>query len=74
MNKAIFLDRDGTINIDSGYMGDPNSVKLYSGVAEGIKKLKNDYGFYVIVISNQSGISRGIITSDEVDRINNKIK
>ena len=40
MNKAIFLDRDGTINIDTGYIGDLNLVSLYPGVAEGIKKLK----------------------------------
>lgn len=72
MNKAIFLDRDGTINIDSGYIGNANLVVLFPGVAEGIKKLKN-YGFKVIVISNQSGISRGLITSEDVENVNNRI-
>jgi D,D-heptose 1,7-bisphosphate phosphatase len=73
MNKAIFLDRDGTINIDSGYIGNPNLLKLYPGVAKGISRLKKKFGFNIIVISNQSGISRGLITSDDVDKVNNRI-
>jgi D-glycero-D-manno-heptose 1,7-bisphosphate phosphatase len=72
-NKAIFLDRDGTINIDPGYIGNPNLIKLYPGVAEGIKKLKDKFGFYIIVISNQSGITRGLITSDDVDNVNRRV-
>lgn len=72
-NKAIFLDRDGTINIDTGYIGNPNLIKLYSGVAEGIKLLKEKYGFLIVVISNQSGITRGLITKEDVDRVNKKI-
>lgn len=73
MNKAIFLDRDGTINIDSGYIGNVDLVFLYPGVAEGIKKLKDQLGFIIIVISNQSGISRGLITSEDVDKVNIRI-
>ena len=73
MNKAIFLDRDGTINIDTGYIGDVNLVSLYPGVDEGIKKLKDQLGFIIIVISNQSGITRGLISSDDVDKVNNRI-
>ena len=73
MKKAIFLDRDGTINIDPGYIGNPNLIKLYPGVAEGIKTLKNEFGYVVIVISNQSGITRGLITSEDVDKVNKRI-
>jgi D,D-heptose 1,7-bisphosphate phosphatase len=73
MNKAIFLDRDGTINIDPGYIGNPNLIELYSGVAEGIKLLKDKFGFLIVVISNQSGITRGLITQDDVDRVNERI-
>jgi len=73
MNKAIFLDRDGTINIDSGYIGNPNLVKLYDGVVDGIRRLKDKFGFYIIVISNQSGITRGLISSDDVDKVNERI-
>jgi len=73
MNKAIFLDRDGTINIDTGYIGDEYLVNLYPNVAKGIKTLKDQFGFVIIVISNQSGISRGLITSEDVYRVNNRI-
>jgi D-glycero-D-manno-heptose 1,7-bisphosphate phosphatase len=73
MTKAVFLDRDGTINHDDGYIGNPNLIKLYDGVADGIKFLKNNLGFKIIVISNQSGISRGLITHEDVKRVNEKI-
>ena len=72
-NRAIFLDRDGTINYDPGYLGNPDQVKLYPGVLEGIKQLKDEHGFKIIVISNQSGITRGLITTNDVDAVNNKI-
>jgi D,D-heptose 1,7-bisphosphate phosphatase len=72
-NKAIFLDRDGTINIDPGYIADPNILELYPNVPEGIKTLRENFGFKIIVISNQSGITRGLMTSDDVVKVNEKI-
>lgn len=72
-NCAVFLDRDGTINEDPGYLGDPNSVKLLPGVAEGISELKTKLDFKIIVISNQSGIARGLITHEQVIEVNEKI-
>jgi len=71
--RAIFLDRDDTINYDPGYLNDPEQVKLYPGVGEGIAKLKNDYGFLIIVISNQSGITRGLISLEQVKAVNDRI-
>ena len=70
--KAVFFDRDGTINFDPGYLGNPNLVKLYPGVIEGIKKLKS-LGFLIIVISNQSGVTRKLISHDDVKSVNDKI-
>ena len=70
---AVFLDRDGTINVDTGYLGDSDSVELLPGAGEGIKKLKDEFSFKIIVVSNQSGISRGLITSEQVDAVNAKI-
>jgi len=72
-HHAIFLDRDGTINHDSGYIKDPSEVVLLSGVSEGIKKLKNEYAFKAIVISNQAGVSKGIMTIGDVDSVNDRI-
>ena len=70
---ALFTDRDGTLNYDPGYLGDPDSVKLYPGVIQGIKTLKSQLNFKVIVISNQSGITRNLISSDQVDQVNRRI-
>ncbi len=72
-SNAVFLDRDGTINKDPGYLGDPDLVEILPGVAKGIYKLKNENNFKVIVISNQSGIDRKLITHDDVRTVNEKI-
>jgi D,D-heptose 1,7-bisphosphate phosphatase len=72
-NYAVFLDRDGTINIDTGYMGNPDEIQLIPGSGEALSELKNKRNFKLIVISNQSGISRGILTQEMVDSVNAKI-
>ena len=72
-NHAVFLDRDGTLNIDPGYLGNPDEVKLLPTVAEGLSLLKKDYNFLLIVVSNQSGIARGLITKEQVDSVNSRI-
>lgn len=72
-SHAVFLDRDGTINEDPGYLGDPDLVKLLPGVSQGISELKSDFGFKIIVVSNQSGIARGLITHEQVNLVNNEI-
>lgn len=56
---AIFLDRDGTIIEDVGYLGDPSGVVLLPGAAEAIRRFR-DAGFRVVVVSNQSGVARGL--------------
>ena len=71
-NLAVFLDRDGTLNEDPGYISDPEKVVLYSDTGDALSLLKK-YGFLLIVISNQSGISRGLMTSKDVDAVNDKI-
>ena len=72
-NRAVFLDRDGTLNEDPGYLGDPGKVKLLPFVGEILSRLKNEFNYCLIVISNQSGIARGLITAKQVDRVNEKI-
>lgn len=71
-NRAIFLDRDGTINEDPGYISDPEKVFLIPGSAEALLILKSK-GYLLVVISNQSGIARGLMNSEDVDRVNEKI-
>jgi D-glycero-D-manno-heptose 1,7-bisphosphate phosphatase len=71
--RAVFLDRDGTLNEDPGYLGVPEKVKLYPNTGEILSLLKNDLNFSLIVISNQSGIGRGLITRENVDAVNRKV-
>jgi D-glycero-D-manno-heptose 1,7-bisphosphate phosphatase len=62
--RAVFLDRDGTIIEDAGYIRDPAGVRLLSGAARAIARL-NGHGLIVVVVTNQSGIARGLLTLDE---------
>ena len=72
-NKAVFLDRDGTLNFDPGYLGNPKDLILFSDTGNVLAALKNQYQFKLIVISNQSGVARGIITEEEVVSVNNEL-
>jgi D,D-heptose 1,7-bisphosphate phosphatase len=72
-NCAVFLDRDGTLNEDTGYIGDPELVKLFPDVGETLFRLKKKLDSFLIVISNQSGIARGLITKQQVELVNQKI-
>lgn len=70
-NSAVFLDRDGTLIFDRNYLNSFQQVKLYSFVAESINKLRTA-GFKIIVVTNQSGIGRGMITEEELEKVNKK--
>ncbi len=71
--KAIFLDRDGTINKYKGFITKPDQIELIDGVAEAIKHI-NSSNYLVIVISNQPVIARGDCTFEELNSINNMIE
>jgi D-glycero-D-manno-heptose 1,7-bisphosphate phosphatase len=60
-NRAIFLDRDGTLMEEVHYCADPATVKVYPGVSGALRSLKNA-GFLLFIVTNQSGIGRGIVT------------
>ncbi|RSD31872.1 D-glycero-beta-D-manno-heptose 1,7-bisphosphate 7-phosphatase [Vibrio pectenicida] len=55
---AVFLDRDGVINVDHGYVHDEHDFEFIEGVFEATKKLK-DMGYMLVLVTNQSGIARG---------------
>ncbi|MDD5382045.1 MAG: D-glycero-beta-D-manno-heptose 1,7-bisphosphate 7-phosphatase [Candidatus Margulisbacteria bacterium] len=68
MNKAVFLDRDGTIVEDVGYLNTPEQIKFIPGSIAAIKKL-NEAGYKVVVITNQAGVARGLVTEDMLQTI-----
>ena len=68
MNKAIFLDRDGTINEDYGYVYRIEDFKFIDGVIDSLKELY-DLGYLLIVISNQSGIGRGYYSKEDANKL-----
>ena len=72
INKAVFIDRDGTIAKDVPYCSNPEHFELLPEVAEGIRRL-NNHGFKVIVVTNQSGIARGYFNEDMLSRIHDKM-
>ena len=71
--KAVFIDRDGTINRFVGFLRDIDDFKLIAGVTEGIRRL-NESGYLVIVVTNQSVIARGEVTFGELNLIHNKME
>ena len=71
--KAIFLDRDGTINKYVGYLRTPEQFELLDGVGEAIRKI-NLSGYLAIVVTNQPVIARGEVTADGLQQIHNKME
>lgn len=71
-SKAVFLDRDGTLNPNIPYLGDSTKFKLYDGVGESICDLVKN-GYKVIVVTNQSGLSRGFFSLSDLESIHNKM-
>jgi D-glycero-D-manno-heptose 1,7-bisphosphate phosphatase len=73
MNKAIFIDKDGTLIDDIPYNVNPSRIKFTEGAPEGLKKLSLE-GYLLIIVSNQSGIARGYFTEAEIEVVEKKIK
>jgi D-glycero-D-manno-heptose 1,7-bisphosphate phosphatase len=69
---AIFIDRDGTVMEDADYCSDPSQVKIFPGVPEALQRLKSR-GFKLIVITNQSGIGRGLFTVEQYRAVEREV-
>jgi histidinol-phosphate phosphatase family protein len=67
----VLADRDGTLIEEGEYLSDPKGVKLLPGAVPGLKKLKRA-GFRVVVVSNQSGVGRGLMTMTQLKRVNRR--
>jgi D-glycero-D-manno-heptose 1,7-bisphosphate phosphatase len=71
-NRAVFLDRDGTIVDDPGFLHEPEKVRLLPGAAAAIRRL-NEAGYLVIIVTNQSGIARGRYTVADYDAVQRRL-
>ncbi len=71
--RAIFLDRDGTIIEDPGYLSDPEQIKLLPGAELAIKSLRQA-GYAIVIITNQSGVARGMLTEEKLATIHKTLK
>ena len=73
LKKCVFLDRDGVLNKDVGYISNIKEFKIYPHTGKAIKFL-NDEGYLVILITNQAGVGRGLITIKELNSIHLYLK
>jgi D-glycero-D-manno-heptose 1,7-bisphosphate phosphatase len=71
-NRAVFLDRDGTIVEDPGFLHEPDKVTLLTGAAAAIRLL-NEAGYRVIIVTNQSGIARGRYTVGDYEAVQRRL-
>ncbi len=69
---AAFLDRDGTIIEDLGYLGDPAGIRLIPGAMDGLRALQQA-GFRLVLVTNQAGVARGLISEADVRRVNQRL-
>ncbi len=72
MRKAVFLDRDGTVIEECHYLKEPGQVKLLPGVIRGINLLKANV-FLIVIVTNQSGIARGIFDLESLEQVNKEV-
>src|SRR5208282_3054929 len=70
--RALFVDRDGTLNPDLHYLREAERVELYRGVGEALS-LAHDHGYTIVCVTNQSGIERGFYTAEDVERIHARV-
>ena len=72
-HRAVFMDRDRTLILDPGYISDPSAVKLLPGVELAIKSLQQA-GYKIVVVTNQSGVARGLITEEALQMIHAELR
>ncbi len=71
--RAVFLDRDGVLNIKAGYLSQIADLQLLPGVAQAVRRL-NDLGLFCCLVSNQSGPARGYYSAKHVEILNNRLE
>lgn len=72
MRKSIFFDRDGTLLVEMGYLSHPSLVMPYHFTAEALR-LAKEAGFFLVVVSNQSGVARGYLREEDLSAIHERM-
>jgi len=72
-HRAVFFDRDDTLMVNVPYLGDPSLVEIFPEAASALYELKQN-GFWLFVVSNQSGVGRGLITRSQVFSVNAELQ
>lgn len=70
--RAVFLDRDGTLNIERNYLRDPDQLDLFPGTGTALRRLQ-EAGFLLFIVTNQSGIGRGYYTEADMHAVNRRL-
>lgn len=71
--RAVFLDRDGTLNVERNYLSDPNQLELFPGTGAALRRLSHA-GYRLFVVTNQSGIGRGYYTEADMHAVNARLE
>lgn len=72
MKPAVFLDRDGTLNVEKEYLSDPAKLEIFPGTGPALRRLL-DAGFLLFIVTNQSGIGRGLYTLADMHAVNERL-
>ncbi|HVQ38302.1 MAG TPA: HAD family hydrolase [Pyrinomonadaceae bacterium] len=72
MKRAVFIDRDGTISEEVGYINHPSRFRVFSYSAAAIKRL-NDNGWLAILVTNQAGVARGYFSEEMIQTVHSKL-
>jgi D-glycero-D-manno-heptose 1,7-bisphosphate phosphatase len=72
VRRAVFVDRDGTLNPDLRYLAEAERLEVFKGVGDGLRWLRQ-HGYVIVCVTNQSGIERGFYTAEDVDRIHRRL-
>ncbi len=70
---AVFIDRDGTMTVEGGYINHPSRLKLITGTADAVRLL-NENDIYAVVTTNQAGVARGYFTEDMIHVVHNRMR
>ena len=72
MSRAVFLDRDGTLNVERRYLHDPEALEIFPGTGMALKRLM-DGGYALFIVTNQSGIGRGYYQEKDMHAVNDRL-